>query len=253
MTSFKCDYQKGKVGESEFYKRLTRHVPNSDWKLHNDRDTDVRSKTQGTIEVKSERSQSIKIGFIHEGRIHPNEQFFCINYARPWASKEYKEKGEFVRRGVFKTIREAAFWAEKVGCPAKCLYVKQWFDQRIVLPNDPSTYYKVPYISVFYHPETLAKVREWAIDNTFKIFAHNYSAQHSESGELEYQDVPAEFGVKKFWHGKKCPHYKFATEGTHMCRVVMDMEVVFAKMAEFGHPVKFTFEEGLAMLKDDER
>ena len=80
MTNFNSSYEKGKVGENEFYKKLTRHVPNSDWELHDDTDTDVRSKTQGTIEIKSERSQSIKIGFIHEGRIHPNEQFFCINF-----------------------------------------------------------------------------------------------------------------------------------------------------------------------------
>jgi len=127
---FTQDLAKGKTGEGEFMKRLTKYSPNGNWISYNDFDTDIRSHTHGVIEVKTETSTTRKVALKYKGQILPRHQWFCVNYARKRKNKEYPDKPAALRRGVWKTARDAKYWAERNNNPKlKGLYVKQWVRQ----------------------------------------------------------------------------------------------------------------------------
>ena len=77
---FDSDLKKGKVGEGVLFKKITKYSPNGNWVSYNDFDTDIRSKTEGVIEVKTETSTSYKLAFKYKGQWLPRYQWFCVNY-----------------------------------------------------------------------------------------------------------------------------------------------------------------------------
>ena len=250
---FDSDLKKGKAGESVLYKKITKYSPNGDWVSYNDFDTDIRSKTQGVIEVKTETSTSYKLAFNYKGQWLPRYQWFCVNYAEPTRNKAYKNSKPELRRGPWKTARDAKLWANEVGNPKlKGLYVKQWMHQTLDHIGFKRPY-KLDHLLVIFDPETLAAVLERQIGKTFKMFAHNFEVYYNSKKARPVQ-IPEKHGVKKFFHGMLCPdvgvNFPKARAGTQMCRVFMDMSVVFKLMEERGKPVTFDLKEGLRWLKN---
>ena len=129
---FKSDLKKGKKGEGVLMTKITKYSPNGNWVSYNDFDTDIRSKTEGVIEVKTETSTSYKLAFKYKGQWLPRYQWFCVNYQEKRRNKAYKNSKMHLRRGPWKTARDAKLWANEVGNPnLKGLYIKQWMHQTL--------------------------------------------------------------------------------------------------------------------------
>ena len=247
MATFQDNLATGLEGESVFMKELTRYSPAGNWINNGGRDTDFRSVTEGVIELKTETSQSLKECFQYNGQWLPRYQWFCVNYAHPKKNPEYPNKEPALRRGPWKTLRDGRYWAEKCNRPLKSLYIKQWIEQKLATPSGTT---KLDRLLVIFDPEALARVLTRSIANTLKMFAHNYEVHYKNKVGNEVQ-IPARYGVKDLLHGKYCPDHirRNAIEGTMMCRVIMDMQVVFKLLEEVGKPVTFDLEEGLRWLR----
>ena len=157
-----------------------------------------------------------------------------------------------LRRGPWKTARDAKLWANEVGNPnLKGLYIKQWMHQTLdhVAFERPI---KLDHLLVIFDPEALSEILEEQINKVYKMFAHNFDVYYNNKPARPV-NIPEKHGVKKFFHGILCPdvgvNFPKAIAGTQMCRVFMDMRVVFELLEKRGKPVTFDLEEGLRWLR----
>ena len=247
---------KGVKGEELLLQAITKVRPNHDFYSDRDRTIDIKSKTLGFIEVKSEGVEDVRRMIEakkhsdfpppHTNKIHPG---FYMNgkLTRKYMIMSCRlRKGDF--GGVFKAVIETAH----TGMPT--LLLKQFFRPRIMDPSGHVHELGLVYM-IFYAPH-LARIVNAGMDMARREFAHNYDVRRTGKGEL----VPintATHGIVNFWHGEQCPHDQrglehepMAKSGTRECRIRVDLEILARNLRRANlRPPIMDLEKALAFME----
>ena len=222
---------KGKIGEQLLLRAISKARPNNDFYSDGDRTIDIKSKTLGFMEVKSEGvgdvirveeakrrsdfppdyTNKIQPGFFLNGEITRKYMIMPVRL----------KKGEL--GGVLKAVEDTAH----TGMPT--LYVKQFFRSRIMDPSGHVHEKDLVYM-IFYAPD-LAQILRQSLTAAIDEFAHNHKVRTTGKGTLKHINT-AYHGIVDLWHGQKCPHDQkgfehepMAKSGTRECRVRVDLEI----------------------------
>ena len=247
---------KGVKGEELLLQAITKVRPNHDFYSDRDRTIDIKSKTLGFIEVKSEGVEDVRR--MIEAKKHSDFPPAHTNkiqsgfYMDGKLTRKYMIMSCRLRNGVLGGVYKANRETAHTGLPT--LYLKQFFRPRILDPSGNIHDMGLVYM-IFYAPH-LEQVLQAGMDMAIDEFTHNYNVRKTGEGRLLPINTPTH-GIVNFWHGKLCPHDErglehepMAKSGTMECRIRVDLEILARNLRRANlRPPIMDLEKALAFME----